>query len=291
MNASSKIAAALAMMMAVGSAPAQDDGAANSAEEVAAALANPNATLGFLAFPIDYIEYEGDLPGADAESAWKLGFQPVFPYPLSEGTNLFVRPLIPLVLDQPVPLVADQPVLPLPGASSFESRGMELGDISFDVAIGRTLPSKWVLFGGLVGTLPTATDDALGLDQYLLGPEFYVGKLFGWGAVGLLLSHQWDVAGEDDFDTSITGGQYFFTYNLKDAWQIQMTPTFSYNHEAASGQELTFPLGIGVSKTVLYGKTPLKFSLQYWNYIAKPDAFGPDYQVRFQVTPVVPLPW
>ncbi len=70
-----------------------------------------------------------------------------------------------------------------------------------------------------------------------------------------------------------------------------MMPTFSYNHEAASGQELTFPLGIGVSKTVVIGKTPWKFGLQYWNYIEKPDAFGPDQQIRFNVTPVVPLPW
>jgi hypothetical protein len=32
-----------------------------------------------------------------------------------------------------------------------------------------------------------------------------------------VVTHQWDVGGDDDFDTSITGGQYFFTYNLEDA--------------------------------------------------------------------------
>ena len=109
--------------------------------------------------------------------------------------------------------------------------------------------------------------------------------------MGVLLTHQWDIAGEDSFNTSITGGQYFFTYNLKNAWQVQMMPTFSYNHEAASGDELTFPLGVGFAKTVVFGKTPVKFNLQYWHYVEAPDAFGPDWQVRFNITPVVPLPW
>lgn len=270
---------------------AQESGDESSAAEIAKKLADPNATLGSLSFPLDYIQYEGDFADADAQSAWKLSFQPSLPYSLGEGVNLFVRPLIPLLIDQPVPLAADQPILPLPDSSGFDSQGVELGDISFDVAVGKTFPGRIVLLGGLVGTLPTATKDALGLDQYLLGPEFYLGKVSDWGSFGVLLTHQWDIAGEDSFDTSVTGGQYFFTYNLKNAWQIQMTPTFSYNHEADSGQELTFPLGIGVARTVVIGNTPWKFHLQYWKYVEKPDAFGPDFQIRFSVTPVVPLPW
>ena len=68
-------------------------------------------------------------------------------------------------------------------------------------------------------------------------------------------------------------------------------PTFSYNHEAESGNQLTLPLGVGVSKTVVLGGTPWKYSLQYWHYVAQPDGFGPQYQIRLQVAPVVPLPW
>ena len=36
-------------------------------------------------------------------------------------------------------------------------------------------------------------------------------------ALRLLL---WDIAGDDDFDTSITGGQYSYAFNLKNGWQI-----------------------------------------------------------------------
>jgi len=251
-----------------------------SADEVARNLANPNTSLGFLAFQFDYINFDGDLHGANNQEAWKINFQPSIPYPIAEGTNFFLRPLIPIILDQPVPQ-----------GNGFDSKGIELGDIGYDAAIGKNFSSGLVLIGGVAGLLPTATHDALGLDQYLLGPELFVGGKFDWGIIGALTSHQWDIAGENDYKTSITAGQYFYTFNLKNAWQIQATPTWSYNHKAASDNKLTFPLGIGISKTAIVGKTPWKFSLQYWNYIESPETFGPEHQIRLQIAPVVPLPW
>jgi len=47
---------------------------------------------------------------------------------------------------------------------------------------------------------------------------------------GVLVSHQWDIAGEDAVSTCITGGQYFYSINLRDGWQIAGSPTFSYYH-------------------------------------------------------------
>lgn len=251
-----------------------------SAEEVAHELANPNTALGFLAFQLDYINYDGDLPDADDQDAWRFTFQPSLPYPLGGGLNFFMRPLIPVIIDQPVFQ-----------EGGFDSKGVDLGNIGFDAAIGKSFPSGMQLIGGLAATLPTATDSSLNTKQLLLGPEAFFGWKFDWGFLGALVNHQWDATGWDDSTTSITGGQYFYTINLKDAWQIQAQPTWSYNHEADSDNALTFPLGIGVSKTTMVGKTPLKFSLQYWYYVESPDAFGPKHQVRLQIAPVVPLPW
>lgn len=252
-----------------------------SAEEVAAALSNPNTNMGSMNFQFDYIAYDGDIRGAGSAEAWRMLWQPSLPYALSESTNLFLRPAIPVIFNQDLPQ-AD---------GGFSSRGVDLGDIGFDASLARTLPGGIVLLGGVAGTLPTATDDDLGLDQWLLGPEAAVAIVQPWGVAGVLVSHQWDVAGEDDYDTSITGGQYFYAFNLADGWQINSSPTFSYNHEASSGNRWSFPLGIGASKTVIWGGRPWKFGLQYWHYIESPDAFGPDYQLRFSVSPVVELPW
>jgi hypothetical protein len=256
--------------------------ASPSAAEIAEQLANPNTTMGTMTLITDYIRFQGDLPGARDQSALRMLFQPSLPYPLNDTTNVFMRPAIPFILDQDVPV----------GVGDFDNKRYELGDIGFDLALGKSLSGGVVVIGGVVGTLPTATDDALGLDQWLLGPEFAVALVRPWGVAGLLLTHQWDIAGENAYDTSITGGQYFYTVNLKEGWQINANPTFSYNHEARnSDNKLSFPLGVGVSRTLVLGGRPWKFGVQYWHYLESPDDFGPDHQIRFSVAPVVELPW
>ena len=266
--------------------------------EIARELSNPNTTLGSLNFPIDYVSYKGDAPGASSQESWRVGFQPILPYQLNETTNLYVRPNIPVLFDQPTPIVFGADVSPSAGGqfttqdSNFNNSDMELGDITFDIAIGKSFPSMTVLAAGVVGTLDTATDDAVGLGQTLFGPEIAAAQIFDWGVLGVLVTHQWDVAGDNDFDTSITAGQYFYTVNLEDGWQIKGSPAYSYNHEASNGEEKwTLPVGGGVAKTLRIGKTPWQFSLEYWHFVKQADSIGPDFQIRFQLGPVVPLPW
>lgn len=250
----------------------------SDANEVAKKLANPNAVLGSMAFPIDYITYNGSLPGADAQSAFKISFQPSLPYPIAKGTNIFLRPLVPIIIKQPV----------FDGAN-FQNEGVDLGDIGFDLAIGKTWESKWLTLVGIVATAPTATKNNLGANQWSLGPEFFVGKTMDWGFLGVLVNQAWGL--QDSKQLSVTGGQYFYTVHLKNAWQIQAQPTFSYNYNAASGNKLSLPLATGLAKTFIFGSMPIKFSIQYWYYVASPDNFGAQHQFRFSIIPVIPLPW
>jgi hypothetical protein len=264
--------------------PVDDDGGLGSpsAADIAAELSNPNTNLGSMNFQIDHIEYKGDIPKADSQSADRITFQPSLPYKLNDRFNLFVRPAVPLIVKQDIP----------DSSGSYDSKEFELGDISFDAALGTALPGGIILLGGIAGTMPTATDDDLGREQWLLGPEAAVAIMRPWGVAGVLVSHQWDVAGEDDYDTSITAGQYFYAFNLSDGWQINSGPTFSYDHEGRnSDNKLTLPLGVGVSKTAFLGGRPWKFGVQYWHYVEQADDFGPDFQVRFTISPVVALPW
>ncbi len=250
-----------------------------TAEEIAKELANPNTALGSLSFPFDFVRYDGTLPDASGQNGYKLTFQPSLPKPLGGGANFFIRPLIPISLSQPVPT-----------ETGFETRA-GLGDIGFDAAVGKNFENGLLLIGGIVGSLPTATDDALGTGQFLLGPEALIGFLPKWGVVGVLFTHMWRVSGDDDVSTSVTGGQYFVTVSLKNAWEIAMQPTFSYNHNATENNKLTLPVGIGLRKTIIAGKTPWRLGLQYWNYIESPEQFGPKHQIRFTVDAVIPLPW
>lgn len=77
---------------------------------------------------------------------------------------------------------------------------------------------------------------------------------------------------------------------MTNGWQIQAQPTWSYNHNAEKDQELTLPVGIGISKTTMLGGTPWEFGIQYWHYVKQADTFGPQSQIRITITPVINLP-
>lgn len=251
----------------------------SDAAAIAKELANPNATLGTMNFPVDYIHFQGDMPAADQQNAFKISFQPILPYPVKPGVNIFLRPLIPVIVVQPV----------FSKSEGFESKA-GLGDISFDLAVGKTWKSKWVTFLGGEASLPTGTG-SLSSGRYSLGPEIYLGKKLKGGFLGLLLYNTWTVDKNDaQGNEIITGGQYFYTIFLKNAWQIQAQPTWTYNHHA-NGTKWTLPVGTGVSKTCKFNRTSVKYALQYWYYAASADPIGPQHQVRLQVSPVVPLPW
>ena len=252
----------------------------DKAEEAAKNLANPNASIGFLTFPTDVSFYRGDLPDANSQSAFKFNFQPSLPYKIGESMNLFVRPLIPIIINQPK--YSDE--------NGFEDLGPALGDISVDVALGKSFKGGYVaMIGGFV-SMPTA-GAGLGTNRWLVGPELVLGKVGGWGSAYVLLFQSFSASGNEDGNISVTGGQYFYTINLKKAWQIQGQPVFSYNGDAAEGSRWTFPLGSGISKTTMFGNLPIKFGVQYWYYVASPENFGKAHQIRFLITPVIPLPW
>jgi hypothetical protein len=229
-----------------------------SADDLAKQLANPNATLGVLFTQFDYVRYSGDIPNA-GQNGFVFNFQPSLPIPLGTGVNLFVRPLIPVYLSQPVP-----------GTDGFSSKA-GLGNISADVALGKTWPSKWMTMIGVFGGFPTATVEELKSDFTTLGPEVIIGKTTNWGFLGAMVNHGWSIGGSDadpqGFDvmdayvtstagvprrSSVTAGQYFYIIGLKNGWQIAGTPTFAYNHEGRRGKPVYISFGNRSSQSDKY---------------------------------------
>jgi hypothetical protein len=41
----------------------------------------------------------------------------------------------------------------------------------------------------------------------------------------------------------------------------------------------------------MIGGRPWKFNVQDWHCIVSPDSFGPNYQIRITISPVVALRW
>ena len=87
------------------SQPINNEGAsgAPSAEELAAKLSNPTSPVMTIGNNFDYVTFQGDLPGAVDQSAFRYVFQTVFPLKLSNGGSVFFRPAIPVMFNEPVP--------------------------------------------------------------------------------------------------------------------------------------------------------------------------------------------
>lgn len=256
-----------------------------SADEIAKELSNPAGSLASLNFNLQYTTFKGDSPGADSQDASSMIFQPVLPFPVGDkGRNVIFRPAVPLLFNQPVVDAT---------TGRFESADVNLGDIGFDLVysgneVTDKAQKKGYLWGfGGAGTLPTATNDDVGGDQWRVGPEVFGGLTRKWGVVGALVNHQWDVGGSNKANFSTTSAQYFYAYSLGQGWQIASGPTVSYDWEAASGSRWTIPLGIGIANTTKIGSTPWKFALQAQYHVAQADRFGPEWLLKFTMTPVV----
>ncbi len=251
-----------------------------SADEVARELANPNNSLASLTFKIQYRTYTGDLPGADDQGNYTLLFQPVFPFALAPtesggSANLFFRPAFPILFDQPTF-----------DASKGDFDGVTgLGDIGFDIGYGVTEKSGLLWAFGVVGTLPTATDSDIAGKQLRLGPEALFAKFEKWGLYGFFPSHQWNVTNSDDREHySTSQAQLFLVFLPGGGWSVGTTPTINYDWHS---EDWTIPLNLTVSKTTMFKTTPVKLQCEINYYIEQPDAFGPEWMISFNITPVV----
>jgi len=224
-----------------------------SADEVAKELANPNSSLASLTFKNQFRWYTGDLPDADDQNNYTLLFQPVFPFPLETKAN------------------GDKPAL---------------GDIGFDLSYAVTKKNGLLWAAGMVGTLPAATDSDVAGKQLRLGPEILIAKVEKWGLYGIFPNHQWDVTGwGEDKPFSTTQIEPVFKLTPGGGWTVGTLPIMSYDWE---NEEWTVPINLTVSKTIIFGKTPWKFELDANYYVEQPDAFGPEWMIGFNITPVVP---
>jgi len=62
----------------------------------------------------------------------------------------------------------------------------------------------------------------------------------------------------------------------------------AYNWEAGSDEKLSFPLGIGVTRTFRVGKVPMRMLLEYQNYVIAPDTLGLEQNFRVALAMFLP---
>jgi hypothetical protein len=251
--------------------------------EIDRKLNNPLTSLWSLTLQNNTSAKNGDaIDGTEYSN--NLFFQPFLPFEVGpEGQAMLTfRPVFPLVT---------QPVFD-PDVRSSSGHETGLGDIQLLTLAGPARAGGAVWGVGATFIFPTAGEDALGQGKYQAGPAgmlFYMGK--PW-TLGLLAQHWASFAGDGDrAETSRSDIQYVVRRSIPHAMSVGMGPTVSIDWEGDSGNQVTFPVGLGVTKTSRWGKTPVKLRVEVHYSLVKPEDYGTEWNLRLQDTPVIPSPF
>jgi hypothetical protein len=72
-------------------------------------------------------------------------------------------------------------------------------------------------------------------------------------------------------------------------WQVGIQPSMDVDWTASRGNKVSFPVRLGVGKTVLLGKVPVQFYVEADSFAVRPDDIpGPRWSIDIQIIPVIP---
>jgi len=250
-----------------------------SLTEVNKELTNPISSIWSITFQNN--TYWLNMPiGHDDRNQVNVQFQPVLPLSLTDNWNLINRPVIPVLNSSPYI-----------NKSGNIHRVTGFGDTIFVTMLSPTekLVGRWLLAAGPTFIFPTATNSRLGQNKWQMGPGGVVGYLGEKFIVGVFPQQWWSVGGPGSNTVSQLNMQYFASYFLRDGWSVGTSPSLLVNWYAnKSGNMLTFPIGMSVSKVIKIGRLPIRIAVQPQYMPVHPDAFGQKWNIQVIVAPVIP---
>lgn len=249
-------------------------------DEINRRLENPMTNIWSLTFQENLYLNQGEkVEGTEVSNVFF--FQPFMPFPLTKKYMLIIRPVFPLV-SQPYQLPNEE--------GSATGRETGFGDMQLITAFGPDRQSGLVWGIGPTFKFPTATSPLLGNGKWQAGPSallIYIKKPWTYG---LIFQHWSSFAGDPDRpDVNVTDIQYIFRRSFPGAWSLGMGPNITINWEAEEGNRLTFPIGLGITKTVRWG-IPFKLRIEPQYSIIKPEDYGTEWNIRIQIAPVINRP-
>ncbi len=207
-------------------------------------------------------------------------FQPALPIPVGKNAVFTARPVIPLVT---------YPNFSVDPFGKTTSTG--LGDIQMITLIGPGNATGWVWGTGATFVFPTAAKSELGSGKYQAGPALMLFHLSKKWSKGILLQQWWSYTGDTNRkNVSKMDLQYVFRRNLG-TMSLGMGPTISVDWTKKSNEALTIPIGLGVTKTIRIGSTPLKMRFEPQYSIVRPNNLANIWNIRLQIVPVLNSPF
>ena len=242
-------------------------------------LENPLAKRWSLVFQENFSINQGNLVNGSVTSN-TFFFQPALPIPFGNNMVFTARPVFPLV-------TAPDFQKDVTGSSKVTG----FGDIQMATLLGPGNATGWVWGAGATFVFPTATSENLGNGKYQAGPAVMIFHLSKTWTKGIFIQQWWSYAGSDTrSDISRTDLQYIFRRNFG-TWSLGLGPTITINWNAEPENRLTFPVGLGYTRTVRIGKIPVKMRFEPQYSVFKPNDYGNVWNIRFQFAPVIKSPF
>ena len=235
--------------------------------DLAKQLANPVASLISVPFQANW---DFNIGVSDA-TRFTLNVQPVIPIPLNDDWNLIIRTILPVIdAEAPAPGLDDESGLGDTVQSFFFSPKEPVGG--------------WILAAGPVAYWPTATNSALGGEQWGAGPTVLALRQEGPWTYGILGNHLWSYAGDDGGGINATFLQPFLSYitPTKTTFSINAESTYDWQQE-----QWNVPVNLVVSQLFKVGDQPLQAFIGGRYYVEAPDG-GPEWGIRIGFTLLFP---
>ena len=266
-------------MTATGPALAQ-----KGTEELAKAAQNPIASMISLPF-----QNNSNLNFGPQEKTQNiLNVQPVYPFNLNDDWKVITRTIIPII-SQPA-LAPGQDREPGIGGPSFmppgQSRTSGIGNTTFVPYFTPSQTGK-ALWGVAPVLMFPATNPSVGSEAWGLGASAVVLAMPGKWVVGSTFTNVWSVDADPADKVNVFTWQYFINYNMPKGWYLTTAPILTANWEATSGNKWTVPFGGGIGRVFRVGTQAVNTNLGAYYNVERPT-FGPDWQVRFQLTFLFP---
>jgi hypothetical protein len=248
--------------------PAQAPGA--STEELQKAVQNPIASL--ISAPFQNNNAFGIGPYDRTQDV--LNIQPVIPVGISKNWNMITRIIQPIIWQ------------PYPNSPTGGEYGF--GDMVPTFFFSPKNSGKLIWGVGPQFILPTATDHILGQGKVSMGPSVVALISPKTGAIGVLVSNDWSIAGSGSRPSvNQMTLQYFVNYNFKKGWYLSSSPILTANWNAGSGNVWVVPFGGGGGRVVKFGAQPFNINVQLFGNVVHPAGASP-WGLRIQIALLFP---
>jgi hypothetical protein len=233
--------------------------------ELAKKLVNPLSDL--IRMPVQMNYDEGF--GATGANRFAWTFQPYLPFRLNENWNLISRTVIPLVRQQS----------PIPGGDDQSG----LGDIGQSFLLAPQ-DRKYMWAVGPAFLFPSADENFIGLEKWAAGPNVIWLEQQGPWTGGVIGSHLWSFAGNDDRrNVNVTTLSPFIAYTTNDAYTFLFEVDGIYDWDMGTHEAWLVPMSLSISRVRRLGRHLVSVGAAGRWYAESPEN-GPEWGVRVFVT-------